>query len=228
MPPRTLAVMYGTVPSNGVFDLVVVAASQGGLAASRQVLGALPREFPAAVIVLQHRRSQPSDHLPELLARHIELPVRPAEPGQRPQAGTVYVAPADRQLLLDQGGRFAMAELETRLALADPLFCSVAVSAGPRAIAVVLTGRLGDGAAGVQAVKRAGGRVLVQDQATAECFGMPSAAIATGCVDFVLPLATIAPALITLAMAPGAAAWLQVPVPSWAPLLAPPTTRLVS
>jgi two-component system, chemotaxis family, protein-glutamate methylesterase/glutaminase len=220
--------MYGTVPSGEMFDLVVVAASQGGLAASRQILAALPREFPAAVIVLQHRPPSGPDQLPGLLSRQIGLPVRPAEPGQCPQAGTVYVAPADRQLLLDPAGRFAMAELETRLALADPLLCSAATAVGARAIAVALTGRLKDGAAGVQAIKRAGGRVLVQDQATAECFDMPSAAIATGCVDFILPLATIAPALITLAMAPGAAAWLQVPVPSWAPSLASPTTRLVS
>jgi two-component system, chemotaxis family, protein-glutamate methylesterase/glutaminase len=225
---RTLVAMYGTVPSGGMFDLVVVAASQGGLAASRQVLGALPREFPAAVIVLQHRPPSAPDRLPELFARHVSLPVNTVESGQLPQPGTVYVAPADRQLVLDPAGRFAMAELEARLALADPLFASVATAAGPRAIAVVLTGRLQDGAAGVQAIKRAGGRVLVQDQATAECFGMPSAAIATGCVDFILPLGTMAPALITLAMAPGAAAWLQVPVPSWAPSLASPATRLVS
>lgn len=207
---------------------MVVAASQGGPAAYRQVLRALPREFPAAVVVMQHRGRQPSDHLPRILARQIQLPVRPAEPGQRPQAGTVYVAPADCQLLLDPAGRFAMAELETRLAAGDPLLSSAAVAVGPRMIAVVLSGRLADGAAGVQAVKRAGGRVLVQDQATAECFGMPSAAIATGCVDFVLPLAIVAPALITLAMAPGAAAWLQVPVPSWAPSLASPARQLVS
>jgi two-component system chemotaxis response regulator CheB len=70
-------------------------------------------------------------------------------------------------------------------------------------IAVVLSGRLDDGAAGVVEVKRAGGRVLVQNQATAECFGMPGAAIATGCVDFVLPVGRIAPALVALVMAPG-------------------------
>ena len=220
--------MYGTVPRGGAFDLVVLAASQGGLAASRQILAALPQEFPAAVIMLQHRPPSAPDRLPALFARHVSLPVNPVEPGQLPQPGTVYVAPADRQLRLDPQGRFAPAELEDRLALADPLLCSAATAVGARAIAVVLSGRLKDGAAGVQAVKRAGGRVLVQDQASAECFDMPSAAIATGCVDFILPLATIAPALITLAMAPGAAAWLQVPVPPWAPSLASPATRRVS
>jgi len=130
----------------------------------------------------------------------------------------VYVAPADRQLLVNPDGRFGAAELHTRFALADPLMCSAAAAYRDRLIGVVASGRLADGAVGVRAVKAAGGRVLVQDPAAADCFGMPSAAIATGCVDFVLPLATITPALITLVMAPGAADWLRVPVPPWAPL----------
>ena len=210
--------MYGTVHTGGVFDLVVVAASQGGLAVYRQLLAALPPEFPAAVVVVLHRPAAASDRLPELLGRHASLPVRSVMAGEQPQGGTVYVAPTDRQLLVGADGRFASAELAGRLALADPLLCSAAAAYGDRMIAVVASGRLADGAAGAQAVKQAGGRVLVQDQASAECFGMPSAVIATGCVDFVLPLATIAPALITLVMARGAAAWLRVPVASWAPI----------
>ena len=214
--------MYGGVRSGGAFDLVVLAASQGGIAASRQVLAALPADLPAAVILLLHRTSSTPDRLPGLLARRVRLPVGTVREGHRPRAGTVYVAPSDGQLVLDADGAFARAPLAGRLALADPLLHSVAAAAGSRTIAAVLTGRLGDGAAGVQAVKRAGGRVLVQDQATAEHFGMPRAAIATGCVDFVLPLGTLAPAIITLAMAPGAAAWLRVPVAPWAPPQPPP------
>lgn len=128
------------------------------------------------------------------------------------------MAPADRQLLLTPEGSFTLADPKEAWPLADPLLASAAAAYGPRTIAVVVSGRLRDGAAGVQAVKRAGGRVLVQDQATAECFDMPSAAIATGCVDFVLPVQILGPALVALVMTPGAAAWLRVPVPSWAPL----------
>jgi two-component system, chemotaxis family, protein-glutamate methylesterase/glutaminase len=225
--------MYGSVPRSSPFDLVVIAASQGGLAAYRQIVAGLPAGFPAAVIVLQHRPPRPerADWLPDLLARQTAMRVQPVIAGAKPAPGTVYVAPAAQQLLLGRDGRFVLADLDgaarsagrAGMALADPLLCAAAEVFGPRVIAVVVSGRLDDGAAGVVAVKQAGGRVLVQDQASAECFGMPAAAIGTGCVDFVLPVGTIPLALVALAMAPGAARWLQVPVPSWAPL--PPHRR---
>jgi two-component system, chemotaxis family, protein-glutamate methylesterase/glutaminase len=222
--------MYAGVRNHAAFDLVVVAASQGGFAAYRRILAALPPEFPAAVIVLQHRAVRQHDVLAKLVARGTRLAVEPAQAGARPRAGAVYVAPADRQLLLTPKGSFTLADPQAPWPLADPLLASAAAAYGARMIAVVVSGRLRDGAVGVQAVKRAGGRVLVQDQATAECFGMPSAAIATGCVDFVLPVEIISSALVALVMAPGAAAWLRVPVPSWAPLATAPAAgdQLVS
>jgi two-component system chemotaxis response regulator CheB len=100
----------------------------------------------------------------------------------------------------------------------DTLLTSLATAAGPRAIAVVLTGMLRDGALGVRAVKRHGGRVLVQDPATARAASMPASAIATGCVDFVLPLERISTALTALAMAPGGADLFTVPIAPWAKL----------
>jgi two-component system chemotaxis response regulator CheB len=80
------------------------------------------------------------------------------------------------------------------------LFESVAASYKERAIAVVLTGTGSDGAMGVQAIKKMGGTVIAQDEDTAEFFGMPSAAIQSGSVDFVLPLGEIPTALVTLVM----------------------------
>jgi two-component system chemotaxis response regulator CheB len=80
------------------------------------------------------------------------------------------------------------------------LFESVAASHKERAIAVVLTGTGSDGVMGVQAIKKMGGTVIAQDEKTAEFFGMPSAAIQSGSVDFILPLDEIAPALLTLVM----------------------------
>lgn len=228
--------MYGSVPIASPFDLVVIAASQGGLEAYREILAGLPEAFPAAVVIMQHRSPRPGhpDWLPGLLARETSLAVQSATHGSRPQPGTVYVAPSCGQLLFGSDGSFVIADPpqldgadghagRAVVPRADPLLAAAASAFGPRMIAVVVSGRLRDGAEGVVAVKQAGGRVLVQDQATAQCSGMPAAAIGTGCVDFVLPVGTISRALVTLAMAPGAASWLRVPVPSWAPLPAPPS-----
>ena len=80
--------MYASVPSRGAFDLVVIAASQGGLAAYQRILAALPPSFPAAVVVLQHRAVRERDVLAGLLARGTQLAVEPAQamPDMPPQA----------------------------------------------------------------------------------------------------------------------------------------------
>jgi two-component system, chemotaxis family, protein-glutamate methylesterase/glutaminase len=85
-----------------------------------------------------------------------------------------------------------------------------------RALAVVLTGAQDDGARGVRTLKRHGGRALTEDPITAVAGSMPAAALATGCVDLVLPLHRMSHALIALTMAPGAADLLRVPIPPWA------------
>ena len=100
----------------------------------------------------------------------------------------------------------------------DAVLAGAAQAVGAGLIAVVLTGMLRDGADGVRAVKRRGGRVLVQDPETAQASGMPLSAIATGCIDFVLPVPHIAPALVALTVAPGAGDLLAVRPPSWARL----------
>ena len=107
----------------------------------------------------------------------------------------------NRHLLVNPDGTLSLSQSELVHFLrpsADLLFESLAASYKERAIAVVLTGTGSDGAMGVQAIKKMGGTVIVQDQATAEFPGMPSAAIQTRGVDFILPLGEIAPALLTL------------------------------
>jgi two-component system chemotaxis response regulator CheB len=197
-------------PGAGV---VVAAASYGGLAACRTLLAGLPAEFPWPILLVQHR-SPESDYLAPLLARSTELRVAPAREGELLQPSSVYVLPAERQGVLERDCRLVF-----RPALrchADPLLESVASVFGERAIAAVLTGRGSDGSAGVRAIKSRGGRVLVQDEASAAAFAMPAAAIATGCVDFVLPLRSIAAALVSLVMVPGAAELFRVRLSPWA------------
>jgi two-component system chemotaxis response regulator CheB len=192
---------------------VVAAASYGGLEAYKKVLAMLPAEFPWPLLVVQHRHAQ-RDHLVPLLARATRLPVVPAREGEPLEPGTVYVLPPDRQGVFDRDGRLVLQGAER--CQADPLLESAAFAYGERAIAVVLTGRLADSAAGVRAIKGRGGRVIVQDASTSAAFAMPSAAVATGCVDFVLPLRYIAPALISLVMVPGAAELFRVRLSPWA------------
>jgi two-component system chemotaxis response regulator CheB len=181
--------------------VVALAVSVGGLKALSQILSDLPADFPAAVVVVQHRSPGLEGLLADLLGRRTPLRVKPAEEGDRLCAGTVFVAPPDQHLLVQVDetlGLSQSAKVNHVRPAADPLFESLAKSFQGGAVAVVLTGRLNDGSKGVLAVRAAGGTVIAQDPAGAEAPDMPRAAIATGLVDLVLPLGEIAPALVRL------------------------------
>jgi two-component system, chemotaxis family, protein-glutamate methylesterase/glutaminase len=194
--PSEAPVVFEALPR-----VIAIAASAGGLAALTHVLSALPAGFAAPVIVLQHLTPDHRSFMAEILGRSISLAVEPARGGERIAAGTVYVAPPGRHLLVGPDGVLALSDTErvqfVRPA-ADLLFASLAESLGPRAVAVVLTGTGKDGADGVREIHRRGGTVIVQDEASSEFFGMPDASIRTGMVDHVLPLDEIAPALLGL------------------------------
>jgi two-component system chemotaxis response regulator CheB len=195
------------------FELIVVVASLGGLAAVSTVLAGLPVTFSVPILLVQHGGSPGDpDRLSRLLQKVTPLPVRTAWPGLRVGEPGVTVIPGGLTATLDHTRRFTLTDGDP-LGGGDALLSSAAAVFGPAAIGVVLTGMLRDGTEGIRAIKRHGGRVLTQDPATARAGGMPSSAIATGCVDFVLPLSRIAPALVALTMAPGAADLFTVPIP---------------
>jgi two-component system chemotaxis response regulator CheB len=188
---------------SGAFDVVACASSAGGLNALTELLSRLPADFQAAITVVQHLDRRHRSLMADILARRTRLSVKEAEAGERLRAGTVFIAPPDHHLLVNPDGRLALADSELVHFLrpsADLLFESVAASFRDRAIGVVLTGTGKDAAMGVTAIKTMGGTVIAQDPQTAEFPGMPGEAIATGHVDFVLPLAEIADALVTLIM----------------------------
>ena len=200
------------------FQAIVVVASLGGLDAVSTVIADLPATFPVPVLVAQHGRADSDpDRLPRLLATRTPLPVRRAMEGLSLRQHGVTVVPTGWRATLDSDDRLVLSR-STAHRGGDALLSAVADRLGSAAIGVVLTGMQRDGARGVQAVKRRGGRVLVQDPATSRADGMPSAAIATGCIDFVLPVERIGPALVALAMAPGGAELLTVPIPAWVQL----------
>ena len=183
------------------FEIVALAASAGGVFALIEIAGKLPAGFPAIVVIVQHLDPRHRSLMPEIFARRCALPVAQATDGMELQPAHVYLAPPDRHLLVNGDGTASLTHTELVNFVrpsADLLFESVAAAYGDRAIAVVLTGAGKDGSIGVTAIKKRGGTVIVQDEATSEFFSMPSAAIKTGSVDFVLSLDEIPSALMTL------------------------------
>lgn len=190
------------------FEIVALGASAGGLKALTEVLAALPRDFPAALVVVQHLDPRHRSLMAEILGKRTALRVRQAREGERTERGLVSIAPPDRHLLVNADGTLSLTQSElvhfTRPS-ADLLFESTAAGYRERAIAVVLSGSGRDGAMGVKAIKKMGGTVIVQDAKTSEFSGMPEAAQQTGMADFILPLHEIAPALEMLVAGAAAA-----------------------
>jgi two-component system, chemotaxis family, protein-glutamate methylesterase/glutaminase len=181
--------------------VIGIAASAGGLSALSTVIGALPPNLNAAIVILQHLSPAHPSHLAAILARRTRLAVKEAANHDRLRQGEILTAPPGLHLLVDPEGIVSFSHrpaVNHVRPAADRLFESIATSFGPRAIAVILTGTGHDGAKGAQLVKQAGGIVLVQDEATSQFFGMPGAAIQAGQVDRILPLEGIAPALWAL------------------------------
>lgn len=181
---------------------IAIVASAGGVEALGEVVAALPKGFSAAVLVLQHVGTTYRSRLVEILRRRARMDVAVARQGALLSAGCVFVAPAGVHLVVTAAARLSFSRAPAVHHVrpsADRLLSSLAEALGARAAAVVLTGTGVDGADGTRAIKAAGGTVIAQDEATSRYFGMPAAAIATGSVDQVLPLAEIPAALIALA-----------------------------
>jgi two-component system chemotaxis response regulator CheB len=186
---------------NRQFDIVAIAASAGGLTALTSVLGSVSEDFGAIVVVVQHLDPKHRSLMPQIIGRRSRIPVHAAFDGMVLEPGQVYLAPPDRHMLVNRDGSVSLTQTELVNFVrpsADLLFESVAAAYGERAIAVVLTGTGHDGSMGVTAIKKRKGTVIVQDEGSSEFFGMPSAAIKTGAVDFVLSLEEIPSALETL------------------------------
>jgi len=183
------------------FDIIAIAASAGGVTALTKLLGRLPADFGATVLIVQHVDPRHRSLMPQVIGRQSRLPVTHAEEGTDLEPCHVYLAPPDRHMLIKRKGTLTLTDTELVNFVrpsADLMFESVAAAYGDRAIAIVLTGTGHDGAMGVTAIKKRGGTVVAQDEASSEFFGMPSSAIKTGAVDMVLPLDEIAPKLVAL------------------------------
>ena len=189
-------------------DIIVIGASAGGVEALTRVVRALPRGFPASLFVVCHFPPGGKSVLPTILSKAGPLLAAHATDGEPFDPGQIYVAPPDRHLLLEPGNRMRLTrgprENHHRPAV-DPLFRSAARHYGERVIGVVLTGSLYDGAAGLLAVRGAGGFALVQDAHDALVAAMPQNATQLAGADRVVRLDDLGPALVGLVRGAAAA-----------------------
>lgn len=159
---------------------LAIGASVGAIDALFQILTVLPADFGKPVLIVVHLPPDRASGLPRLFSDRCRLPAKEAEDKERIEAGKIYFAPPDYHLLVEPDFHFALSSEEpvnySRPAI-DPLFESAADAWGGTLTGVILTGASSDGAAGLAAVCREGGRALVQHPEFAECGVMPEAAL---------------------------------------------------
>jgi|SRR5579884_351369 len=180
--------------------IVVIGGSQGAIEALLEIVTALPSDLAASIFVVVHLPVEANSYLPNILTRAGQL--RAAHPADREpiRAGQIYVAPPNFHLTLEDGDVHVLKgprENRHRPAI-DPLFRTAARAFGPRVIAVVLSGNLDDGSAGLLAVRRRGGIAIVQDPSNAIASEMPRRALEYAGADYTLSTAEIGAKLVEL------------------------------
>jgi two-component system chemotaxis response regulator CheB len=189
-------------PVPGTSHVITIGASAGGLEAIDLLLEQLPSTIRAPIMIVQHMAPEIAGTA--LVARLAKYrPFKPvlATNGETYHPGRVYVAPPDNHLLI-KGTRLLVTKgaRENRYRPGiDPLFRSAAVSHGPGAIGVILTGMLDDGTAGLRAIQRCGGTTVVQDPGEATYSGMPQSALDNLAIDYCVPVREMGPLLDRLA-----------------------------
>jgi two-component system chemotaxis response regulator CheB len=188
-------------------DVIIMGGSAGGIEAMSQIVAGFPADLAAAVFVVIHTAAGFTSHLADLLSAKSKLKATLAVHGEPITPGRIYVAPPDNHLLLRPGYvavQRGPKENGSRPAV-DPLFRSASIAYGPRVVAVVVSGYLDCGTAGLLSVKARGGVAIVQDPAEAIAADMPRSAITHGSVDHVLGAADIGPLLVRLTREPAIA-----------------------
>jgi two-component system chemotaxis response regulator CheB len=182
-------------------QVIVIGSSTGGIEALRTVLPKLPEGVPP-IVVVQHISPYFSKVVAERLDAICPFSVREAEDGMHLRRGTCVIAPGDHHLAVRWDGEGFRAQLNQSPAVhhcrpsVDVLFRSAAEAGGRRVVAALLTGMGSDGAAGMQAIRKAGGVTIAEHERTCVVYGMPRAAIQLGVVDHVVPLPHIAETIL--------------------------------
>jgi two-component system chemotaxis response regulator CheB len=175
-------------------EIVAIGTSTGGPNALAEVFPAIPKNFPVPIVTVQHMPPIFTRLLAERLSSHSQIPVDEARGGERLAAGHAWIAPGNFHMIVTRNGTNAVLainqdppEHSCRPAV-DVLFRSVAANFGPGTLAVVMTGMGSDGVEGARQIRRAGGEVIVQDEASSVVWGMPGLTYASGQADALYPL----------------------------------------
>ncbi|HLG73818.1 MAG TPA: chemotaxis response regulator protein-glutamate methylesterase [Chloroflexota bacterium] len=179
--------------------VVAIGTSTGGPAALTQLMAQLPADLTAGVLVVQHMPAGFTKALAERLDGLSPLCIREAAEGDQVEDGLVLVAPGDFHMLVQPSGRVALTKdppVHSVRPAADVLMSSVARVYGRCSLGVVLTGMGHDGADGATDIKKAGGQVMVQNEATSVVYGMAASVVKAGSADAILPLAQIAESIV--------------------------------
>jgi chemotaxis response regulator CheB len=192
----------GGVPLSLRSDLLVaIGASAGGPAALAVILRGLPKEFPAAIVVVQHVGEEFASGMADWLRQESALPVRVAEEGDRPTAGCVLLASTSDHLTLKTADRLGYTTEpidEPYRPSVDVFFQSVSRLWRGDVVGVLLTGMGRDGAVGLKALRDRGHYTIAQDEATSAVYGMPKAAAMLGAAMDILPMERIASRLVDI------------------------------
>lgn len=176
------------------FPIVIIASSTGGPATLMKFVPYFPKDFPGAVLLVQHMPGNFTDQFGKQLSEVSQIKVKEAESGEIIVPGQVYVCPGSHHMRVSPTGRISLDDgprISGYRPCADLTMESSAEYAGPMTIGVILTGMGNDGAKGTQTIRNAGGHTIAQDESTAVIFGMPQEAIKTGAIDQVLPIESI-------------------------------------
>lgn len=196
---RPAAAKTTTQPTRRATALVAIGASAGGPAALAQILGALPREFPAALVILQHVDAEFAPGLALWLGSQAGVEVRLAREGDRPEPGVALLAGREDHLVLASPTRLAYTRTPINSAYrpsVDLFFKSVARHWRGKAAGVLLTGMGRDGAEGLLAMRKRDWLTMAQNEVTSAVYGMPKAAVEIHAASEILPLDKIAPRLL--------------------------------
>ena len=185
------------------YEIVVVGTSWGGLAAVREIIGALPADFGMAVVIVQHRHRDSDTLLTRVVQRYTALRVCEIEDKQPIEGSMVYLAPPNYHLLVERGFFALSVDAPVRYSRPsiDVTMSTAADAYGHRVVGVVLTGANADGAEGLRRIADAGGLPVVQEPESAEVGIMPAAALDAVPTARVFQLDKIGPFLTTLPMA---------------------------